>query len=361
LTNGVYPVSPALTLQYDVLGRLTNLVDGVGQTGYSYVHNRLASEDGPWAEDTVSYSYQQVGPRSGLTLLQPNASPWTQSYGYDPAERLTSVVSPAGSFGYTYDGAHVALPGTLTLPSGATIATSYDFMARLTNATLRSSQQALLNHHGYGYNAASQRTSVTNMAGNTVGYTYDRIGQLTQASGKEANGTTRLNEQFGYGYDAAGNLAQRTNDFAAAEPLVQTFSISNALNQLTSVTRSGKLTVAGTTTTNTTSATVNGVAASRYGDATFAKDGFTLTNGVNSFTAVAQDAFGRLDTNTVTVNLPATVSFTYDDNGNLLSDGRRLLGYDDENQLITVIVTNGVNNSTLSKFAEKAIGSDPYY
>jgi len=248
------------------------------------------------------------------------------------------------------------LPGTLTLPNGAAMATSRDFMARLTNTTLRSSQQALLNHHGYGYNAASQRTSVTNLAGNTVGYTYDRIGQLTQASGKEANGTTRLNEQFGYGYDAAGNLAQRTNDFAAAEPLVQTFSISNALNQLTSVTRSGKLTVAGTTTTNATSVTVNGVAASRYGDATFAKDGFTLTNGVNSFTAVAQDALGRLDTNTVTVNLPATVSFTYDDNGNLVSDGRRLFGYDDENQLITVIVTNGVNSSTLSKFAYDGFG-----
>jgi len=63
-----------------------------------------------------------------------------------------------------------------------------------------------------------------------------------------------------------------------------------------------------------------------------------------------------LDTNAVTVNLPATVSFTYDDNGNLLSDGRRLLGYDDENQLITVIVTNGVNSSTLSKFAHDGLG-----
>ena len=206
LTNVVYPVSPALTLQYDLLGRLTNLVDGFGQTRYSYANNRLASEDGPWAEDTVSYSYQYAGPRSGLTLLQPNASPWTQSYGYDAAERLTSVASPGGAFGYAYDSTRVALPGTLTLPNGATIATSYDFMARLTNTTLRSSQSAVLNHHGYGYNAASQRTSVTNLAGNTVAYRYDRSGQLTQASGKEANGTTRLNEQFGYGYDDENQL-----------------------------------------------------------------------------------------------------------------------------------------------------------
>jgi uncharacterized protein RhaS with RHS repeats len=101
----------------------------------------------------------------------------------------------------------------LTLPNGATIATSYDFMARLTNTTLRTSQQAVLNHHGYEYNAASQRTGVTNLAGSTVGYTYAHTGQLIQASGKEAGGATRLHEESGYGYDAARNLVQRTNDF----------------------------------------------------------------------------------------------------------------------------------------------------
>ena len=95
-----------------------------------------------------------------------------------------------------------------------------------------------------------------------------------------------------YGYDAAGNLAQRTNNFAAAEPLVQTFSITNPLNQLTSVTRNGKLTVAGTTTTNATSVTVNGEEASWYGDATFAKDGFTLTNGVNSLRRLCRTVLG---------------------------------------------------------------------
>jgi len=58
-------------------------------------------------------------------------------------------------FSYGSAGRRIALPGTLTLPNGATIATSYDFMARLTNTTLRTSHQAVLNHHGYGYNAAS--------------------------------------------------------------------------------------------------------------------------------------------------------------------------------------------------------------
>ncbi len=42
----------------------------------------------------------------------------------------------------------------------------------------------------------------------------------------------------------------------------------------------------------------------------------------------------------VTVNLPATNSFTYDSNGNLTYDGNRALDYDDENELIRVSVTN---------------------
>jgi len=40
-----------------------------------------------------------------------------------------------------------------------------------------------------------------------LNYTYDQIGQLKTALGREAGGTTnRWQEHFGYVYDAAGNL-----------------------------------------------------------------------------------------------------------------------------------------------------------
>ena len=145
-----------------------------------------------------------------------------------------------------------------------------------------------------------------------------------------------LNEKFAYGYDAAQNLTSRTNN-----ALVQTIGV-NSLNELTAITRNSTsaLTVTGTTSSNATSVTINGSAASRYGDYTFAKDGFTITNGINSFTAIASDSAGRHDTNTVTVNLPDSVGYTYDLNGNLLSDGTRAFDYDDENELIRVTVTN---------------------
>ena len=71
--------------------------------------------------------------------------------------------------------------------------------------------------------------------------------------GKESGGTTnRRHEQLGYAYDAAGNLHFRTNN-----ALTQTFNV-NDLNELTTGTRSGTLTVAGTTTSAATNVTVKG-------------------------------------------------------------------------------------------------------
>jgi len=86
--------------------------------------------------------------------------------------------------------------------------------------------------------------------------------------------------------------------------------------------------------------TVNGLTASNYVDATFALGGFTIANGSNTFTAVGWDSVGNASTNSVTMNLPGTNSYSYDLNGNLLSDGNRNFSYDGENELTNMWVTN---------------------
>jgi hypothetical protein len=65
------------------------MVDGVGTSGYGCTSaGLLASEDGPWTDDTVNYTYSYQRQRNGLSVLAPNAAPWAQTYGYDSAERL---------------------------------------------------------------------------------------------------------------------------------------------------------------------------------------------------------------------------------------------------------------------------------
>src|SRR6266436_3473880 len=208
------------------------------------------------------------------------------------------------------------------------------FMADFVLGKLRNCSDALLGSWAYGYNLGSQRTNVTRTDSSFVNYAYDPLGQVKTALGKEGAGATRWHEQFGYAYDAAGNLNLRTNN-----DLVQAFNV-NSLNELSTVSRTTNMTVAGTTTSAATNVTVNGLTAALYGDYTFARTNIGLVEGNNIFTAVARDSYGRVDTSTSICYLPSTNSYTYDLDGNLLTDGTRNFAYGDENQLTSVWVTN---------------------
>jgi RHS repeat-associated protein len=343
LTNVSYSdANPTVSLAYDADNRLTNMIDGIGATSYAYDGaGQLLSEGGPWQDDIVSYTYNNRL-RTGMSIQQPDADAWAQTYSYDGARRMTNTISPAGNFGYTYDPTCQTLVGKLTLPNGSNITNTYDGNARLLSTELLNSSATILNSHSYVYNVGNQRTQQTFTAANYDTYTYDKIGQLTAATGTEFGGVTnRLLEQLRYGYDAAHNLSKRTNN-----ALVEYFNVNN-LNELSTVTNSGTLTVEGTTGAPATNVTVNGGPAALYSDNTFAEAGFTVTNGNNSFTAIASDGLGRHSTNSVTAYMPATNSFTYDLSGNLLYDGLRTFAYDDENQLTSVLVSNAWQNQFL--------------
>ena len=184
----------------------------------------------------------------------------------------------------------------------------------------------------YTNNVGNQRIAAVRGGENYANYTYDPTGQLTSDLAFESTGnTTRYSEQLRYGFDHGGNLAYRTNN-----NLVENFLV-NSLNELTTNTNGGTLTVMGSTTTAlATNVTVNGTNALLYGDATFAATNMPLTT---TYTAVAKDSYGRVNTNVATVSLSTNVTFQYDGNGNLTNDGVRAFAYDDENQLIQVSVT----------------------
>src|ERR1043166_8953204 len=222
----------------------------------------LQSEDGPWQSDTVTLTYQNRL-RTGLNLSQPSASGWVQSYTYDAARRLKTLSSPAGAFSYDYDGTAQMVVKKLGVPNGAYITNAYDSTARMLATVLKNNANGMLNSHGYGYNKGNQRTALTNALGDWRDYRYDNIGQVTSGVGHESNGADRVHERNGYAYDAAGNLAYRTNN-----TWVDIFS-ANGLNELSSKGQMGYYTVAGTTTSAATNVTVNSSNAIRYADNTF--------------------------------------------------------------------------------------------
>ena len=164
----------------------------------------------------------------------------------------------------------------------------------------------------------------------TVG--YDNTEQLTSWSGKESNGVLRQNEQFTYTYDKAGNLR-----LLGKGNLTETFGC-DAANQITNISRSGTLTVSGATPAPAVSVTVNGQLAQTNGDFTFACTNLSLLSGTNTFTIIAQNAYGVRLTNSAIYNLPSAISLAWDSNGNLTNDGTRSFAYSPENQLTNITV-----------------------
>lgn len=338
LTNVDYPVSTDIQMQYDSLQRLTNMVDSVGTSKYAYTSTgQLQSEDGPWADDTVTYTYTANRLRESMSLPGSNGRVWTQTYAYDAGNRLDETTSNAGTFDYAYNSGASMLVQELLLPGGSKIVNTHDGNARLTNTKLQNSSATILNQHAYIYNVGNQRIKQTFTEGNYADYTYDDIGQLKTANGFESGGSTaRLQEQMGYAYGADGNLNYRTNN-----ALIQDFNV-NALNQLNTVGRSGTYTVAGKVANGVppVTVTVNSLSANVYNDLTFARAGFSLVDGTNNFTVIANDGDSQSATNVIDAFLPAGPNYQYDGNGNMISDGRKGFSYDDANQLIGVLVTN---------------------
>jgi len=326
---------------------MTAMSDASGTTSFSYdAGNQLLSEDGPWADDTVTRSYTNRL-RATLRVQSPNSSDWVQGYGYDSGKRLTSLNGPTGQFQWIYAGASRKI-FFQEYGNGSVSYRFYDSVGRLQETQLLDNTiNTYFDGHYYEMNRSGQRTrhiwSRTDAVfgaytwfQNSSDYSYDGMSQLRTATGHDhdVTGTNRLHEQFGYAYDAAGNLSWRTNN-----EFLQAFNLNN-LNELTTSTNKGKFTVAGTTSAQATNVTVNTIPADLYEDATFASTNHTLANGANTFTAIARDSLGRLATNMVSCYLPATNIFSYDLNGNMLSDGTRFFEYDDENELISVTVSN---------------------
>jgi RHS repeat-associated protein len=278
LTRIDYPSSTDVSFRYDCLNRVSNMVDAVGTTIYSYTAgNQLLTEDGPFASDVVTNAYHNRL-RTQLSLQQSTGF-WTNGFTYDNGARLSNVLMSAGAFVYNYPASSASrLTRKLTLPNTSFITNIYDGNARLTSAALtKNDGTTVLDSYAYVYDRANERTNLTRLDGSTVGYLYDKIGQLTVADSSVAG------EDRGYKYDAAWNLNWLTNSGTATR-----FDV-NVLNELT-----------------------NGpIAANSY------------------------DANGNLTNNAYDINGDATI-LTYDDENRLVDINNPLLG------LETVLVYDGL-------------------
>ena len=114
----------------------------------------------------------------------------------------------AATLAMSYDGLARLSGTTMSSPSGATIASTdtYDNAGRLTNISYKDGGSTLASYT-YGYNAASQITSYQGLS-NSLSYTYLQDGELSGASGTLAGSTYSVS----YNYDANGNRTSTSTD-----------------------------------------------------------------------------------------------------------------------------------------------------
>ena len=301
------------------------MTDDIGTTTYSYEGScpNVISENGPFADDTITYAYSEAKRLTNITFFGKDVS-----YEYDTLGRLVTTIGPEGTNAYTYAG-NGRMVSQLDRANGTDALYQYDDLMRLTNLVNRFSDQTVLSSFAYALNDADQRIAVAREDTHHIDYGYDPIGQLLSAQGENPDSSPRPGEDFEFAYDPTGNpLHQNRNGFL----LTNSF---NELNQNATSLWGGAMSVIGAVNTIEADVTVNGSDAALLDDLTFVATNIAVSAGTNAFSAVITDPFGRKATNVSEVVVADHV-YQYDANGNLTNDSRFAYSWNDENRLIEV-------------------------
>jgi len=344
-------VTPAIAYTYDRRGRQTQVVvGGAATTAFTYNNaNHVLSESytgGDLAGLAVTNGYDQYLRRTALAALSGTTPLLQNAFAYDPASRLQTV--SAGTVGATYTYlANSPLVGQITFTnSGAlrmTTTKQYDFLNRLNQISSAPSAASAVTFN-YLYNSANQRTARTNADGSAWIYGYDSLGQVTSGKKYWADATPVAGQQFQYAFDDIGNRTSTGagGDSTGSSAALRTASYqANNLNQYASRDVPGAVDVMGLALATNTTLTVNGQ--TPYKKVEYFRQQLNVANGANPVWQSVTVSAANETTVTGGVFVPQTPEpFTYDPDGNLLTDGRWNYTWDAENRLLQMAANTAV-------------------
>lgn len=196
-------------------GTLQQQADSAGNaTSYSYNGGGLLIQASSASGETVYLDYNGSNLAQVRTVRADASTATRTRYGYDAANRLTSVIvdlSPDdNSIGdnqvfissYTYDGASRRI-ATLVQSDGTSLAFAYDALGRIVCIT-----DALNNQTQYGYGSNGITTTVTDALGQQSVWSYNAQGQLLQMQSLAGNAVL---DSSSYAYNGNGDLIQSTD------------------------------------------------------------------------------------------------------------------------------------------------------
>jgi RHS repeat-associated protein len=329
--------TPDISRTYDTYyPRALTMVDGNGTTTYTYTAagtngaGQLASVDGPFSNDTVTYSYDVLG-RVLTRLLNGTGTEIT----YDALGRVSELEFPIGELDYTYVG-HTGRVATVTYPNSQTSTYSYfndqqDF--RLQTIHHKNPSAATLSKFDYTYddvgNILTWRQERAGSAAKIYTFAHDLADQLISAVLTDTNSTPTILKRQAWNYDAAGNrTVDQTDDAVFA-------STHDAMNRLGSRAPGGPIVFEGALNEGGT-VTIDGKPATVDASNNF-RGTATLSGATTTVTLKAKDSSGNETTKQYEVDAAgSTTNYTYDANGNLTFDGTRTYFWNALNRLVEV-------------------------
>jgi RHS repeat-associated protein len=332
-------VASAVTYVYDsAYNRPVSIVDEIGATIFEYYPSgvmgagQVARIDGPLpgTTDQVEYGFNEIGL---LTRRQVGGSSSDVTWRYDALGRASAESNALGSFTYSYVGGGDRV-ATVGYPNGQS--TSFGYEDVLHEYQLRDIHNTgagggTLSRHLYSYDDMGELKTWSQQAGSDVNLyqlSHDPMGQLVSALRTQPltpGGTSRA-----WGFDGNGNRVVDAVDTTV------TSSSYNNVNQLVAQQGGGLRPFVGAVS-EAASVTVGGVPAQVTGDNRFTA-AVPLVPGMASVPITATDSSQNVSTSTYQVLVDgAARTFTYDANGNLVSDGARSYEWNARGRLAAIV------------------------
>ena len=320
-TGKQYADGSKVAYGYDESGRLDSISDALGQiTQYAYtVDDRLAA---------TSYSYA-VNPTPGV------------SFAYDPYfPRVVSMTDGTGKTSYAY--VPTGSLGALQLQSEAgpegTIHYTYDALGRTTGRTVSGAAEA------FGYDALNRLIGHTDPLGH---FALSYLGQTSQIVGRTQTTAADYPAHTAWSYlpnsgdrrlAAIANTDMRAFSFTTTPEDLITKTVETGPDTWTyAYDKDNRLTSADYST------------GLQYGVTLDADGNMSALKEASATTSFTYNKLNEL----ISSKAISSVNYTYDANGNLLSDGQRSYSYDAENRLAAILYAS---THASTKFSYDGLG-----
>jgi choice-of-anchor A domain-containing protein/RHS repeat-associated protein len=203
-----------ISFTYHPSGQRRSMTDASGTTSYAYdARDRLVSKSTP--EGTLSYAYDFAG---NVTSVRSDSGAYAVDYAYDASNRLTTVTdrTAGGATTYLYDGS--GRLSTFTYPDGVTTSLGYDVAGRVRNLDIAAAATPIASY-AYTLLADGKRSSVTELSGRVVSWSYDALSRLTNES---ISGDV-IAGSVAHAYDPVGNRLGRTSTVTPLAPRADSY------------------------------------------------------------------------------------------------------------------------------------------